>query len=107
MNPIHKPVPVFDDARRSPSPLFETEKTENWELGLRRRFIGDSDLPESQEPGVTNSQPASPLPGKGSVCRDEVVQPWGQRRVQLGTSQQRISQREKRHTPLPLEPRAS
>lgn len=46
--PIQKPAPVIDDTRRSPSPLSETEKTEDQELGLRKRFVGDVDLPESR-----------------------------------------------------------
>jgi ribonucleoside-diphosphate reductase subunit M2 len=33
--------------RRSSSPLSETEKTEDQKLGLRKRFVGDVDLPES------------------------------------------------------------
>ena len=45
--PIQKPAPVIDDARRSPSPLSETEKTEGQALDLRKRFVGDVDLPES------------------------------------------------------------
>jgi ribonucleoside-diphosphate reductase subunit M2 len=45
--PIQKPAPAIDDARRSPSPLSETEKTEDQELGVRKRFVGDVDLPES------------------------------------------------------------
>jgi ribonucleoside-diphosphate reductase subunit M2 len=45
--PIQKPAPVIDDTRRSASPLSETEKTEDQELDLRKRFVGDVDLPES------------------------------------------------------------
>src|SRR6266849_5271294 len=45
--PIQKPAPIIDDARRSASPLSETEKTEDQELDLRKRFVGDVDLPES------------------------------------------------------------
>ena len=45
--PIHKSVSIIDDARRSPSPLSETEKAEDQELILRKRFVGDIDLPES------------------------------------------------------------
>jgi ribonucleoside-diphosphate reductase subunit M2 len=47
IKPIQKSAPVIDDARRSPSPLSETEKTEAQELDLRKRFVGDVDLPES------------------------------------------------------------
>ena len=43
--PIQKPAPVVDDARRSPSLLSETEKTEDQELGVRKRFVADVDLP--------------------------------------------------------------
>jgi hypothetical protein len=46
--PIQKPAPVIDDARRSLSPLSEAEKTEDQELDLRKRFVGDVDLPESR-----------------------------------------------------------
>lgn len=54
--PIQKPAPIIDDTRRSPSPLSETEKTEDQELGLRKRFVGDVDLPESQEPLLMESK---------------------------------------------------
>jgi hypothetical protein len=47
IKPIRKPVPVIDDARLSLSPLSETEKSEDQELALRTRFVGDIDLPES------------------------------------------------------------
>jgi hypothetical protein len=45
--PTQKSAHVIDDTRRSPSPLSETEKTEDQELDLRNRFVGDVDLPES------------------------------------------------------------
>jgi hypothetical protein len=45
--PIQKLAPVIDDTRRSPSPLSESEKTEEQELDLRKRFVGDVHLPES------------------------------------------------------------
>jgi ribonucleoside-diphosphate reductase subunit M2 len=38
--------PIIDDARRSSSPDSEVEKKED-ELVLRKRFVGDVDLPES------------------------------------------------------------
>lgn len=41
-----KAAPIIDDARRSPSPLSETEKAQDQELN-RKRFVGDVDLPES------------------------------------------------------------
>jgi hypothetical protein len=46
--PIQKPAPIIDDTRRSPSPLSETEKTEDQGLDVRKRFVGDVDLPESK-----------------------------------------------------------
>ena len=42
-----KPTSVIDDARRSLSPDSEVEKDEREELDLRKRFVGDVDLPES------------------------------------------------------------
>jgi ribonucleoside-diphosphate reductase subunit M2 len=56
IKPIRKPVPVIDDARLSLSPLSETEKSEDQELALRTRFVGDIDLPESQEPLLMESK---------------------------------------------------
>lgn len=53
--PVHKPAPVIDDARRSPSPLSETEKSEAQELDLRKRFVGDVDLPESTSASCANN----------------------------------------------------
>lgn len=55
IKPIHKPAPVIDDSRRSPSPLSETENVEDQELN-RKRFVGDIDLPESQEPLLMESK---------------------------------------------------
>jgi hypothetical protein len=40
-------APVIDDARRSTSPDSETEKGQQ-RLDLRKRFVGDVDLPESK-----------------------------------------------------------
>ncbi|KAF8505578.1 ribonucleotide reductase small subunit [Russula emetica] len=54
--PIQKPAPVIDDTRRSPSPLSEAEKAEEQELDVRKRFVGDVDLPESQEPLLMESK---------------------------------------------------
>ena len=45
VKPTKKPTPIIDDARRSSSPDSEVEKIE--ELDLRKRFVGDVDLPES------------------------------------------------------------
>jgi ribonucleoside-diphosphate reductase subunit M2 len=45
--PVRKLAPIIDDARRSSSPLSETEKSEERELDLRKRFVGDIHLPES------------------------------------------------------------
>lgn len=45
--PVQKLAPVIDDARRSPSPLSEAEKSEDQELDPRKRFVGDVDLPQS------------------------------------------------------------
>jgi ribonucleoside-diphosphate reductase subunit M2 len=47
IKPVQKLDSVIDDARRSPSPDSESEKGECEELGLRKRFVGDVDLPES------------------------------------------------------------
>jgi hypothetical protein len=44
---VQKPAAIVDDMRRSPSPLSETEKTEEQESDHRKRFVGDIDLPES------------------------------------------------------------
>ena len=41
---MHKAAPVIDDARLSLSPLSESEKAEDQ---VRKRFVGDIDLPES------------------------------------------------------------
>jgi len=46
IKPVTKPTSVFDDARRSSSPDSVIEKDE--ESGLRKRFVGDVDLPESE-----------------------------------------------------------
>ncbi|KAI0284961.1 ribonucleotide reductase small subunit [Russula aff. rugulosa BPL654] len=54
--PIQKHAPVIDDTRRSPSPLSESERTEEQELDLRKRFVGDVYLPESQEPLLMESK---------------------------------------------------
>ncbi|KAI9507725.1 beta subunit of ribonucleotide reductase [Russula earlei] len=58
IKPSRKPTtaPVIDDARRSPSPVSETEKDGSQELGSRKRFVGDIDLPESQEPLLMESK---------------------------------------------------
>jgi len=47
IKPNHKSAPVIDDTRRSPSPLSETDKSEDQELDLRKRFVGDIYLPQS------------------------------------------------------------
>lgn len=47
--------PIIDDARRSSSPDSEVEKKED-ELVIRKRFVGDVDLPESQEPLLMESK---------------------------------------------------
>ncbi|KAI0303213.1 ribonucleotide reductase small subunit [Russula brevipes] len=49
-------APVIDDARRSTSPDSEAEKGQQQELDLRKRFVGDVDLPESQEPLLMESK---------------------------------------------------
>ncbi|KAI0254365.1 ribonucleotide reductase small subunit [Lactifluus subvellereus] len=56
LKPMQKLAPVIDDARRSPSPNSESEQGECEELGLRKRFVGDVDLPESQEPLLMESK---------------------------------------------------
>ena len=48
---MHKAASLIDDARRSPSPLSGSEKAEDQELMVRKRFVGDIDLPESMLPG--------------------------------------------------------
>jgi len=50
-----KPTPIIDDARRSSSPDSEVEKNEE-ELDPRKRFVGDINLPESQEPLLMESK---------------------------------------------------
>ncbi|KAI9466822.1 ribonucleotide reductase small subunit [Lactarius psammicola] len=47
---------LVDDARYCPSPDSETEAGEDEELDLRKRFVGDIDLPESQEPLLMESK---------------------------------------------------
>ncbi|KAH9179903.1 ribonucleotide reductase small subunit [Lactarius sanguifluus] len=47
---------IVDDARHCPSPDSETETDEVEELDLRKRFVGDIDLPESQEPLLMESK---------------------------------------------------
>ncbi|KAH9966138.1 ribonucleotide reductase small subunit [Russula dissimulans] len=49
-------APVIDDARHSPSPVSETEEVEHEEVDPRKRFVGDVDLPESQEPLLIESK---------------------------------------------------
>jgi len=49
-------APVIDDARHSPSPVSETENVEHDEVDARKRFVGDVDLPESQEPLLIESK---------------------------------------------------
>ena len=45
---VVKPTSVIDDTRCYPSPDSVIEKDEkHQELGLRKRFVGDVDLPES------------------------------------------------------------
>jgi len=44
---VTKPTSVIDDARRSLSPDSVIEKDEHQESDLRKRFVGDVDLPES------------------------------------------------------------
>ena len=44
---MRKLAPLIDDARRSPSPDSELESSEREGLDLRKRFVGDVDLPES------------------------------------------------------------
>jgi len=53
---VIKPTSVIDDARCYPSPDSVIEKDEHQELGLRKRFVGDVDLPESQEPLLMESK---------------------------------------------------
>lgn len=53
--PTQKFAPI-DDARRCPSPDSETETDEREELDPRKRFVGDIDLPESQEPLLMESK---------------------------------------------------
>jgi ribonucleoside-diphosphate reductase subunit M2 len=62
--PIQKPVPVIDDTRRSPSPLSETEKTEDQELDVRKRFVGDVDLPESRSANCASYLFSCPITGQ-------------------------------------------
>lgn len=47
VKPTKRPIPVIDDARRSPSLDSENEESEHQELDPRKRFVGDIDLPES------------------------------------------------------------
>jgi len=54
--PAQKPISLIDDARRSSSPDSEVEKNESEELALRKRFVGDINLPESQEPLLMESK---------------------------------------------------
>jgi len=56
VKPMHKAAFLIDDARRSPSPLSESEKVEDQELKVHKRFVGDIDLPESQEPLLMESK---------------------------------------------------
>jgi len=55
IKPTQKPTSIIDDARRSSSPDSEVEKNEA-ELDLRKRFVGDVNLPESQEPLLMESK---------------------------------------------------
>jgi hypothetical protein len=59
--PVHKPAPVIDDARRSTSPLSVTEESEDRELDLRKRFVGDIDLPESTSANFISCCVSRPL----------------------------------------------
>jgi|SRR6267154_4665148 len=52
--PIQKPAAVIDDARRSPSPLSDAEKAEDQGSDIRKRFVGDVDLPESMSANCVN-----------------------------------------------------
>lgn len=45
--PTKNSLPIVDDTRHCPSPDSETETDELDELDLRKRFVGDIDLPES------------------------------------------------------------
>jgi len=55
-------APVIDDARRSLSPVSETEKVEHEGVDPRKRFVGDLDLPESVLTYVVPSMsPCSPF----------------------------------------------
>ncbi|KAI0307350.1 ribonucleotide reductase small subunit [Multifurca ochricompacta] len=56
IKPMKKPTPFIDDARRSLSPDSETDKGERGELDPKKRFVGDIDLPESQEPLLMESK---------------------------------------------------
>lgn len=53
--PTKKSLPI-DDTRRCPSPDSETETDELDELDLRKRYVGDIHLPESQEPLLLESK---------------------------------------------------
>ncbi|KAI0269174.1 ribonucleotide reductase small subunit [Gloeopeniophorella convolvens] len=49
-----KKLSIIDDARRSSSPATQSEQEE--EMDLRKRFVGDINLPESQEPLLMESK---------------------------------------------------
>jgi hypothetical protein len=48
---MHKAAPLIDNARCSPLPLSGSEKAEDQELKVHKRFVSGIDLPESMLAG--------------------------------------------------------